>query len=78
MQVVVRWPGGSDSIVISVETQSANKILNRDPTEPVVKSLGRLQASLGGEQLAVSCCLACDCVCWIQRFDTLRACSSPS
>eukprot|EP00892_Ulva_mutabilis_P008163 jgi/Ulvmu1/5719/UM024_0071.1 len=49
-KVVVRWPGGSDSIVISIETAAATKTLNRDPKEPVEKSLVRLQASLGGKK----------------------------
>ena len=48
VQVVVRWPGGAQSVVISIDTAAASKILNRDPQEPLHKALARLQTSLAG------------------------------
>ena len=34
--------------MIKIETEKANKILNRDPEEPLRKALARLQTSLAG------------------------------
>jgi hypothetical protein len=49
--VVVRWPGGAENVVIKIETDKANKQLNRDPQEPVHKALARLQTSLASNAL---------------------------
>jgi hypothetical protein len=53
LQVVVRWPGGENSVIINVDTPTVSKMLNRAPDEPLHRALARLQTSLSGKFIQI-------------------------